>query len=44
MKITLAHNLITANAATRAISFNGRDRSFYFYPNQNCWFAKELAR
>ncbi len=38
MKITLANNLITANAAARAISFNGRDRSLYFYPNQN-WYS-----
>ena len=38
MKKILVDAAATANATARAISFNGRDRSFYFYPDQN-WYS-----
>jgi hypothetical protein len=38
MKKILVDSVAIANATARAISFNGRDRSFYFYSDQN-WYS-----
>ncbi len=38
MKNILVDAAAVANATARALSFNGRDRNFYFYPNQ-FWYS-----
>nr|WP_240543108.1 DUF1254 domain-containing protein [Bradyrhizobium canariense] len=38
MKKILTEAAAVANATARAISFNGRDRNFFFYPSKN-WYS-----